>query len=108
MAKDLTAALHDLTEQARGQTSRSDTTLPSGVPVSAIPERIGTALPFGQTSGGIASPLTEYDYSLRTFFAERNVTDSSGILIFKIKPIKVMKFKDANLAIVEFKFADPT
>ena len=106
MAKDLTSALHELTEQARGQTSRVDLALPAAKPVSAIPDRIGTALPNSQTSG-IASPLTEYDYSLRTFFDDQNFTDSSGLLVFKIKPIKLMKLRDANLSIVEIMFAEP-
>lgn len=108
MAKDLTAALQALTEAAQGQTSRVDKSLPEPKAVSAIPLRSGSSGPIAGTgAGGIASPLTENDYSMRTFFAEKNVTDSSGLLVLKIKPIKSMRLTDANNALVDVNFAAP-
>lgn len=107
MAKDLTAALHALTEQARGQTSRDDVALPAGRPVSAIPSRSGTAVPGGGTSGAIASPLTETDYADRTFWTTQNMTSTDGLFTLKIKPIKSVKFNDANLNEVVMNYQAP-
>lgn len=107
MAKDLTAALHDLTEQARGQTSRRDTTLPSGIPVSAIPERVGTALPGGQTGGSIASPLTEVSYVSRTYWDDVTITSTDGIFTMVEKPIKSMSFTDPNDNSLVINYAEP-
>ena len=105
MAKDLTAALHALTEQARGQTSRDDRSLPSAAPVSAIPARSATALPEAGRSGGIASPLVETDYADRTFHGDTTITSSDGLFALKIKPVKSIKFKDSlnHDVVIEFK-----
>lgn len=106
MAKDLTASLQALTEAAQGQTSRVDKSLPEPKVVSAIPSRTGSSGPIAGTgAGGIASPLTEEDYTLRTFHPEQDVKDSSGVLVFKIQPIKSMRFKDATNSLVDVNFA---
>lgn len=50
MAKDLTAALQALTEQAQGQTSRVNKTLPAAKDATAIPERTGSSGPIYSTA----------------------------------------------------------
>ena len=107
MAKDLTSALHELTEQARGQTSRTDAALPAGKPVSAIPARSGTALPPSASTAGIASPLTETDYADRTFYTERNLQSTDGIFTLKVKPVHTITFNDANGSVVVMDYKEP-
>lgn len=108
MAKDLTEALHQLTVAAAGQTSREDRTLPAGRVPPAIPERIGASGPITSASGGaIASPLVEQDYAERTFHGETNIMSTDGLIVLKIKPVKTIKFKDANLAPVTIEFKAP-
>ncbi|MCY1525631.1 hypothetical protein D9M68_606150 [compost metagenome] len=57
--------------------------------------------------GGIASPLTETAYADRTFWAERTILSSDGLLTFKVKPIKEITQADANDLEVKQVFADP-
>jgi len=52
MAKDLTAALQALTEQASGQTSRVDRSLPAARVPSAIPPRTGASGPKSTVANG--------------------------------------------------------
>lgn len=110
MAKDLTERLAELTENAVGQTSRKDTTLPDSPAPPAIPPRVGQALPRagGSSSGAIASPISEYDVAQRTYWAERAITSTDGIFVMMIKPIKKIVMKDANEAGVVFNYGDPT
>jgi hypothetical protein len=105
MAKDLTEALHELTEQARGQTSRANASLPAGKPVSAIPERSGSSVPSGGSGQGIASPLTEVDYAVREWYTEAALTSTDGIFTIKLKPIKKITMTDAlsNVVVLNFK-----
>lgn len=109
MAKDLTAALAALSEQAAGSTTRADKSLPAATPVAAIPARGGSAKP-GEAggTGSIASPLTEQAYATRTFWADKTITSTDGVLVIKVKPIKQMTFKDANLATVVMNYSEPT
>jgi hypothetical protein len=107
MAKDLTAALHALTEQAQGQTSRVDKALPEAMAASAIPARSGAAGPKSAAGSGIASPLVETDYAERTFHPERNLRTTDGLFVLKIKPVKAVRFKDANQAPLTIEFKAP-
>jgi len=107
MAKDLTAALQALTEEARGQTSRIDRALPAVAPASAIPARSGTALPTAGAGQGIASPLTEADYALREWHPEKNITSTDGIFTLKLKPIKKLIMTDALGGVVVFNYLSP-
>lgn len=107
MAKDLTAALQALTEEANGQSSRVDKALPAGKPVSAIPERSGSSAPSGGSGKGIASPLTEVDYTGREWFAEKAITSTDGIFTLKLKPIKKLTMTDALGNVVVFNFKSP-
>ena len=108
MAKDLTSALHELTEQARGQTSRIDATLPAAKPVSAIPARTGTALPGSpSSSGGIASPLTEVNYAARTYWADVTITSTDGIFTMVFSPIKSIGFADPYDNALVMNYAEP-
>lgn len=108
MAKDLTAALAALSEQAAGSNTRSDKSLPGANPVTAIPARSGSAKPGGTGgTGSIASPLTEQAYSTRAFWAEKAITSTDGLFVIKVKPIKQMSFLDASLAPVVMNFSEP-
>lgn len=99
MAKDLTEALHRLTEQARQR------------PVATPQERgaaarvVSAASPGGGTAkgGSIASPLTE---QARTYHAERTVMSTDGLFGFRVTPVATISFTDANGAGVVFNFAD--
>lgn len=107
MAKDLTEALAALSEGG-ASTSRENKRLKDSPKPSAIPERIGEALPRAAGSGaGIASPLTEESYAGRLYWPERAITSTDGLFTLKIKPIKSMSFKDANDQQAVFQFKEP-
>ena len=108
MAKDLTAALARLTEEAAGTTTLSAKVLPSGTPAPEIPPRIGFAAPKYSTGDGIASPLTETAYADRTYWADKTITSTDGLITIVIAPIKQMKFTDANNQVVVFDYKQPT
>lgn len=110
MAKDMTAALQGLTEEAIGQTSRKDKTLPEGRAVNQIPERVGKADKPTSTasSGGIASPLTETLYSARLYWDSVTYQSTDGFITLQVEPIKKIRFKDANGADADFVYAQPT
>jgi hypothetical protein len=57
--------------------------------------------------GGIASPLTEGDYAARTYWGERSITSSDGLLTIRIKAIKAITMTDASGAEVIQQFAEP-
>lgn len=105
MARDLTAALQLLTEQAQGQTSRTDKTLPAAKSATAIPQRAGTGGPPKAKGSGIASPLVETDYADRTFHAAAQYSSTDGIFVIELLPVKTIDFKDALEAplTIEFK-----
>lgn len=69
MAKDLTAALQALTEQAAGQTSRVDRTLPTARVPPAIPARSGS-------SGPITAAAAGDSFTLK---GEKTVASSDGL-----------------------------
>jgi len=69
MAKDLTAALQALTEQAAGQTSRSDRTLPAARVPSAIPARTGASGPISAVNNGDSFALK----------GEKTIASSDGL-----------------------------
>lgn len=105
MAKDLTAALQAMTEQAQGQTSRQDKTLPAVKVATEIPSRTGASGPVTSAgSGSIASPLTEADFGSREFHSAGWKT-TDGLLT--LPAIKKMVLTDANGAEVIFNFAAP-
>lgn len=98
MAKDLTQALHELTMQAQGQTSRKNTSLPAPKPVSAIPQRSGKGIPppvAPPSEHGTGGDFGELG-ALREYWPERTIGSTDGIFFFKIKPTKKMTF--SNLA----------
>lgn len=104
MAKDLTAALQALTDQAAGLTTRQDKALPAAISATAIPERTGSSGPVAGTSGGIASPLTEKNFTKREFHAAGwKSTDG----LFKLPAIKKVVMTDAVGAEVVFVYAAP-
>ena len=107
MAKDLTEALHRLTQEAQGLTTRKDKTLPASRDAVPIPARVGVGAKQVSSGGGIASPLSEADYADRTFWAPRTVDSSDGLFKLTITPIKSIKLKDTNLADCIINLVDP-
>lgn len=69
MAKDLTEALHALTQAATGQTSRVDKTLPGPRVPPSIPARTGA-------SGPIAAAATGDSWELK---GEDTITTTDGL-----------------------------
>lgn len=59
------------------------------------------------SSGGIASPLEETNYTARTYWPERTLASVDGILSFRVKPLKTITQADASNAEVVQKFAEP-
>lgn len=104
MAKDLTEALQALTEQAAGQTSRVDRTLPTARVPPAIPARSGSSGPIAAAVSSIASPLTETSFGARQFYAA-GWKSSDGL--FTLPAIKKLDMVDANGSQVVFNFAEP-
>lgn len=88
MAKDLTAALHALTEQAQGQTTRLDKALPAVKPAPGIPARTGASGPVGTGSGGTGFTLG----------GEKTVTSTDGLLTFYFP--ETLKAKIGNTSVV--------
>lgn len=109
MAKDLTDALHQLTEEAAGRTTRKDNSLPAGRGTNAIPDRVGSAKPVAKPSsgGGIASPLTETTYASRTYWANVTITSTDGFITLALAPIKRVNFTDANGNAVAIDYKSP-
>lgn len=70
MAKDLTAALHGLTMEAQGQTTRQDKALPAVKEAPPIPPRSGSSGPVGTGSGGTGFTLN----------GEKTVASTDGLL----------------------------
>lgn len=108
MAKDLTAALHQLTMEAAGQTTRRDKTLPAGKGTTSIPARSGAGyekIPQKATGGGVKSPLVETAYADRTWHADQNVTSTDGLIVLVVKPLKTVNLRDAddNDLVIEYK-----
>lgn len=109
MAKDLTAALARLTDEASGTTSRMDKALPGGVPAPDIPARVGIGRPKISGSGsGIASPLTETAFANRTHWANISITSTDGLITIVMAPIKQMSFTDANNVPLIIDYKQPT
>lgn len=72
MARDLTAALHALTMEAQGQTTRQDKALPEAQPATPIQARTGGSGPVRSTGG-------DGSFSLG---GERVLQTSDGIFSF--------------------------
>jgi hypothetical protein len=105
MAKDLTDALRVLTEQASGQTTRTDKTLPAVKVATAIPERVGSSGPITAAgASGIASPLTEESAAAREYYTAGWVT-SDGL--FTLPAIKKVVMTDRLGNEVVFNYAEP-
>ena len=62
----------------------------------------------GVSGGGIASPLTEPDYAMRSYWDYKTLTSQDGLLTFYVQPIKQLAMEDADTAEVIFNFDEPT
>lgn len=108
MSKDLTAALQRLTEDAQGQTTRVDKTLPAPKEASPIGARVGVSPVITNPSGGIASPLVETAYADREWHTAAVMVKSMDLLYsLMVYPIKSVKFTDANGATVVMEYKAP-
>lgn len=96
MAKDLTAALAELTEQAAGKTSRSDKVLYPAAKPDAVQGRIGKPSSKSSTGSGISGPLTETDYADRTWFAEETILSTDGLIAMRVRRVKSISFVDGS------------
>ena len=79
-------------------------------PIGALAAKRGRAdytEPDAPSSTGIASPLSEPDFTAREFWPEKVITSTDGLFSFKIKPIKSLRQLDANNAEVIQQFAEP-
>ncbi len=84
--------------------------LPKKPEAPAIPARSGVSGPVPPKTPkptGIAGPLAETAYADRTWHPEKTVASSDGLFSLRIKPIKSMKFADANGSAVEMTFKSP-
>lgn len=108
MAKDLTAALQAMTDEANGQTSRIDKALPAAKTATSIPSRTGSAFPKKTGGGGIASPLVETAFTDRNYWPVVSMTSTDGLLTWEVDPIKKVFFNDAQGNGVEIDYAQPT
>lgn len=109
MPKNLNDSISALTSNSAGQTSHAPRVLPPAPQPAPIPARTGQSTPSSSSSasaGGIASPLTETAYADREWYVEQTISSSDGMFNIRIKPIKSLKFTDANHATVVLEFAE--
>lgn len=59
------------------------------------------------TTAGIASPLTEPDYTAREYHAATVLTTTDGVFTLEIEPLAAVALQDANSAAVRIEFAAP-
>lgn len=57
--------------------------------------------------GGIASPITETNASLRKYHADRYLYTTDGLFYITVSPIKEIQMTDANGDAVVLRFAAP-
>ena len=104
---DFQGAFEDATY---GRTTRVEKKLPPATPAPSIPARTGASGPISTpssgTGGGVASPLTEFAYAERTFWAQRTTTTPDGLFTLAWSPLKSIRFLDANSAEVVLNFKD--
>ena len=106
---DLSAALDALT---KGGGTRTDRVLEAPRQAPPIPSRSGASPRLtsgsGTSGGGIASPLVENAYAERTFHGDKTILSTDGLYAIKIKPVKTVRFLDANGAAVVMEYKAPT
>lgn len=89
MAKDLTAALHALTMEAQGQTTRQDKALPAVKEATEIPVRTGASGPISAAGAGTG-------FALR---GEKTVASTDGLLTFYFPETLGAKVSDKNVVV---------
>lgn len=109
MAKDLTAALAALTEQASGSSSREDRSLPPAAAPTLVTQRVGRPSSKSATGGaGIAGPLIESNYPARTWWPDRTLLSTDGLFAWTYKPLKSVTMVDGKNNEFIMQFAEPT
>lgn len=105
MAGEVSQLIDDLAALSRPAKNigRTLNTVPAAAP---IPAKSGIGKPATGGTGSIASPLTETAYADRQFHTNKTMTSSDGVFTLVWKPIKQMKFTDANNAEEIRNFAD--
>jgi hypothetical protein len=86
---------------------------PSGMarlPAAGNPDAIGPHTAFaasgGRSDAGIASPLTEAQYTDREWHPPRVIYSTDGLFSIRLRHIKTLKMADAADNEVVFEFAD--
>lgn len=109
----MTESLLDLKDAANRlvtQPRRRDP-LAAPLPRSQIAAGVGFAEPqqpaATPSAGGIASPLTETNFTDRTYHPETLLSSSDGIFQFAVKRTKSLKFTDANNRVVRIDLKAP-
>lgn len=90
--------------------TRQRRTLRTVPPVGALPVARGRGNytpPPARGGGGMASPLTEQDYALRTLHAARYLETSDGIFTFELMPPAKIVMTDADDVSHDFNYAAP-
>lgn len=99
MSKDLTEALRALMESSDQPAPEAPKTRGSAPPAKSASALIGKA-----SGGGVASPLTELNFTLREYHTTSYRTTDG---LFAFPALKKLKMTDANNEPVELIFAAP-
>jgi hypothetical protein len=92
-------------------TRRKREPLPAPKPAVPITAGVGFAspqAPVSESSGGIASPLTETEFAQRTYYAEETLFTSDGLFSWTRARVKTISMTDANGAAVQIRLKAPT
>lgn len=73
---------------------------------AAILASDGLGLRLAASGTGIASPITEADYTTRTWHDAREIYTTDGIFTFIIEDLKTVDMMDGNGAPVQFVYAE--
>lgn len=80
--------------------------LPSAPARTAIGPGTGLARDSAAAGGGIASPLTEPDYTAREWHPVQTITSTDGLFVLEVSYLKAVSMLDAADRAVVFNFAD--
>lgn len=98
--------VHDLNRVVTHPPKPPERLAPVGSP-GTLPGR-GTGKPSTAGTGtGIASPLTEPDYTLREHHPDVVLTSSDGVFTLEVQPLAAIELVDANGTPVRIEYAAP-
>lgn len=107
--KALKASINALVEPRRSDQealppAKPRPAIPAGLGVGRVIRKPGTP----EAGAGIASPLTEPDYSTRTWHAPVSVTSTDGIWVIQFEHVATVDMTDANDQSVQLIFDEPS